>query len=359
MGRNSAVVVPVDVSPSYQVRVGSGTLVEVAGLVVEATVAVVSDDRVAALYAQRLLETLEGAGKRCRLYTVAPGEASKTLAPYERLLRALATDGFDRGSAVVALGGGVIGDLAGFVAASFMRGIAFYQVPTTLLAMVDASVGGKTGLNLPEGKNLVGAFWQPRVVVADVDLLRSLPARTFRQGAVEAYKHGLLADEGLWRRFQRGDITPDLEPAAMSDFVASAVRVKATVVAQDTFEADTRAHLNLGHTLGHALEAVSGHSLGHGDAVAYGLLFAGLLATGRGWRDLTDELGAFLEWVSPDPLPTPTFDQLEPFLDRDKKNLSGQRRFVLLRDVGDPVVVDDIDRDAQHSAWQALVRSYG
>jgi 3-dehydroquinate synthase len=219
--------------------------------------------------------------------------------------------------------------------------------------MVDASVGGKTAVNLPEGKNLVGAFWQPRAVLADVETLRTLPPQQFRQGAVELFKHGLLADPALLARFDDG-LSAGSPPAVLADAVARSVAVKAEVVAGDEREAGARAYLNLGHTLAHALEAVSDHALGHGDAVAYGLAYAALLARARGWADLMPRVRRLLAWLEPAPLPAADFAALEPYLDRDKKAAAGRRRFVLLEDVGRPRLVDDVPHTAQVEAWSRL-----
>jgi 3-dehydroquinate synthase len=276
------------------------------------------------------------------------------MARFETLVRAFARDGLDRGVPVVALGGGVVSDLAGFVAASYLRGVALYVMPTSVLAMVDASVGGKTAVNLSEGKNLVGAFWQPRAVIADVSTLRTLPDREFRLGAVEAFKHGLLADETLLEILNDPDFLPRGEPEVLIDRIARSVRVKADVVASDEREAGARAHLNLGHTLGHALEAVTDHRLPHGDAVAYGLLYAAVLGQQRGYRDWSSSARRLIEWLEPQALPDVDFEALEPYIQRDKKNRLGRVRFVLLEAIGRPVVVDDVTREEQRAAWTSV-----
>ena len=354
MEASASVSVPVEVGDGYDIVIGSGLLAVPGDLIDHRQLAIITDERIEQLYAVPLRDALVAAGRRVHLYPVPSGEISKGFATFERLLRAMVRDGLDRGAAVVALGGGVIGDLAGYCAASFLRGVALYQLPTTLLAMVDASVGGKTGLNLPEGKNLVGAFWQPRRVVTDVDTLHTLTGDDLRQGAVEAYKHGLLADAVLWREVGSGGFSADASSGELIDLVARAVRVKADVVAADSHEHGVRAHLNLGHTLGHALEIASSHHLGHGEAVAYGLLFAAHLARDRGWADLCSEVRSFVTWVEPAPLPDSSFDQLMALMSRDKKRVDGRLRWVLLRDVAEPVVVDDIDTEALRRAWNAL-----
>lgn len=343
----------VRVTPPYPVVVGAGVLGDLGRIVHERDVAVISDAHVAPLYAGAVERAMTDAGKRVRSWTVPAGEDSKSIATWQHLLRQLAGAGLGRDAAVVALGGGVVGDLAGFVAASYLRGVAFYQVPTSLLAMVDASVGGKTGLDLPEGKNLVGAFWQPRAVVADVRTLASLPEREFRHGTVELVKHGFLADPTLLQRFDAG-WAPGIEDEALVDAVTRSVAVKAAVVAADEREAGPRAHLNLGHTLAHALEAITAHAMPHGEAVAYGLLYAALLGRARGMADLVPRMQRLVRWVDPAPLPDVPFEALAPYLARDKKVAAGRLRFVLLEDVGRPCVVDDVAAAEQATAWQAL-----
>lgn len=352
--------IDVAVTPPYPVRIGSSLLAEtVAEVVTEQHVALVSDEQVAAHYADRVARALTDAGKRCTRFVVAPGEPSKSLATFGRLLSEMVEAGFDRGGAVLALGGGVVGDLAGYVAASYMRGIAFYQCPTSLLAMVDASVGGKTGINLSEGKNLVGAFWQPRTVVIDVDTLRTLPEAEFRQGTVELYKHGLLADASILDQVPGPDYRQDAPSDVLVDLIGRSVRVKADIVAADEREQGQRAFLNLGHTLAHALEAHShqhGSSpLPHGDAVAYGLLFVAHIAAARGYTDETDRIRDFVRWVSPRPLDVPDFSHLLPYLARDKKHVGGAQRWVLLERIGKPTLVSDLREDELRRAWTALV----
>jgi 3-dehydroquinate synthase len=242
-----------------------------------------------------------------------------------------------------------------------MRGIAFYTLSTTLLGMVDAAVGGKTGVNLPEGKNLVGAFWQPKAVLMDVLALTSLPEHVFREGAVELFKHGLLADPHLLKDVQHPEFRRDGSPDFLEQTVTRSVKVKADVVAEDERETGRRAHLNLGHTLGHALEAYSHQTptpLSHGDAVTYGLLFATRLAAARGYADETERVAAFLRWVNPRPLPETSLDTLLPFIARDKKHLERQR-WVLLERVGLPRIVDDVSEAELHSAWAYLQQTVG
>jgi 3-dehydroquinate synthase len=292
------------------------------------------------------------------LLEVPPGEDSKSPGTWADLHARLAAAGCDRDTWVCAVGGGVVGDLAGFVAATWLRGVPFVQVPTTLLAMVDASVGGKTGLDLPAGKNLVGAFWQPRVVVADVATLATLPGGVLREGAVELYKHALLSDAPWRSAFHapggQAGLPGGLGDDAWTRLVADGVRVKIDVVRQDPQEAGVRATLNLGHTLAHALESATGHRLTHGTAVAYGLVFAALLGRARGWVDWVDDALAVARWAARAPLPDPSFSTLLGYMGRDKKRRAGRLRFVLLETLGGPRLADDLTEAELERAWADL-----
>jgi len=295
----------VGVEPPYEVWVGTGDdllprALADAGASRASRVAIVTDDRVAAAgHAERAAESWRSLGVTPLRLVVPAGEASKSVSVWAGLHDQLAAAACDRDTWVCAVGGGVVGDLAGFVAATWLRGVPFVQVPTTLLAMVDASVGGKTGLDLPAGKNLLGAFWQPRVVVADVAALGTLAPPVLREGAVELYKHALLTDASWRGRYHPPGGTAGLPPGLSADdwtaLVADGVRVKADVVAGDPFESGARAYLNLGHTLAHALEAAGGHALAHGTAVAYGLVYAALLGRGRGAVDWVDDAAAIAD----------------------------------------------------------------
>ncbi|MFW5691664.1 MAG: 3-dehydroquinate synthase [Chloroflexota bacterium] len=299
---------------------------------------VISNTTVAPLYADRLT----GPPLEARPVTVPDGETYKTLETVSRAYSELIAAGMDRGGTVYALGGGVIGDMAGFVAATYMRGVRFVQVPTTLLAMVDSSVGGKVGVDLPEGKNLVGAFKQPDRVLIDPDVLRTLPPQEWRSGMAEVIKHGLLADESL--------LDTTLHASANAEaLVARAVQVKVDVVEQDPFERGERAHLNLGHTFAHAIEQVSGYAWPHGEAVGFGLLAAARLsyAWGLCQPELVDIVDRLLDETG---LPRDIGD-LDPAaiwqaMRTDKKWRDGVSRFVLLREIGRPLIVENIPQDA-------------
>jgi 3-dehydroquinate synthase len=245
--------------------------------------AVITDSRVAELYGARVLAALRDAGLRARLFVFPAGEWNKTRQTWAELTDALLASRLGRDGAVVALGGGVAGDLAGFVAATFLRGIPYVQAPTTLLAMIDASIGGKTGVDVPAGKNLVGAFHQPRGVVADIDPLATLPRPHVAAGMAEAIKHAVVADAAYLEALLADAAAiraRDLD--ALERVVARSVAIKDAVVADDPLEGGRRQVLNFGHTIGHAVEARSGYSLLHGEAVAIGMAAEALLAESAG-----------------------------------------------------------------------------
>jgi 3-dehydroquinate synthase len=347
-------VVQVQVSQPYPIYLGEHLNSFIAETIGEKQLVIISDTTVASLYAQALLEALESHSKKVTLHVVAVGEDSKSPQVFASALGALARANLDRKSAVIALGGGVVGDLSGFVAASYMRGIAFYQIPTNVLSMVDSSVGGKTGINLPEGKNLVGAFWQPQAVLMDMNTLRSLPQSEFRQGAVELFKHGLLADPSILPDVENPEFNPKGDAEFLRDIIQRSVQVKADIVAIDEKEQNIRAYLNLGHTLAHALESATHHRLSHGEAVAYGLVFDAYLAKQRGYADETERVLRFLHWMNPKPLGIKDLADLEPYMLRDKKNEAGKVKFVILKKIGEPVMVDDVTLLEREQAWEFL-----
>ena len=243
-------------------------------------VIVISDDTVAGLHVSTVVDALRDKGLDAALLTFTPGEENKTLATVHRLYDAALTAGVDRRTPIIAYGGGVVGDVAGFVAATLLRGLPYAQVPTTVLAQVDSSVGGKTGVDLPQGKNLVGAFHQPKWVFVDVAHLATLPAREIRAGLAEAVKHAALADPTMLDRITAaGHALSNGDADALAEVIGRAIQIKADVVADDELEAGKRAILNFGHTLGHALEAATGYTeLRHGEAVALGMRFAARLS---------------------------------------------------------------------------------
>ncbi len=237
------------------------------------TVMLISDDTVMSLYGAQVTASLENGGFTVHTFAFPHGEEQKSLATWQAMLSAMAEKHLTRTDRVVALGGGVTGDMAGFAAASYLRGIAFVQIPTTLLSMVDSSVGGKTGVNLPAGKNLAGAFHQPSLVLCDPAVLSTLPRDTLLDGVAEAVKMGVLGDEELFGWFEEGDFDTHME-----DIIQRCVAAKAQVVAEDELDKGNRQLLNLGHTLGHAIEKLSGFGISHGHAVAIGMVYAARLA---------------------------------------------------------------------------------
>ncbi len=334
----------------YDVTVGSGLLEDAGALVPELPGAerafVVADGRVAERYLGPLERGLAGRGLSCVHLGVPEGEEAKSLPTMTALLRQLATQEAHRDDVIVALGGGAVGDLSGFVAATYMRGIPFVQVPTTLTAQVDAAIGGKTAVNLPEGKNLVGAFHQPVAVLADVDTLQTLSERDLHSGLAEIAKYGLTLDLELLERLER-DPGPLLgrERHVLEDVVARCVRAKAGVVGEDERDGGRRLVLNYGHTLGHALErldAFAGRT--HGEAIAVGMVFAARLSEAEGLAPaglasrhvrLLSSLGLETGGALP-----PSDDVLAAM--RMDKKYRGGVRFVLLADVGRPVVADSV-----------------
>ncbi len=257
-------------SKAYSVKIGSGLLTdlgaEAAALVKPGKAAIVSDSNVWPLYGKPAAESLKNAGFDPVHFVFPAGEESKNGETYLQLLNFLAENGLSRSDLMIALGGGVVGDLAGFTAATYLRGIAYIQVPTTLLAAVDSSVGGKTAIDLPAGKNLCGAFYQPRLVLCDTDTLSTLPREIFRDGCAEVIKYGVLYDPALFAHLEDKGLSFDLEAV-----IAQCVEHKRNVVMEDEFDTGARMKLNLGHTVGHGVEASSHFTVSHGKAVAIGM----------------------------------------------------------------------------------------
>ena len=275
-----------------------------------------------------------------------PGEKHKTLASVEGLLRQMVEAGGDRGSLLIAFGGGIVGDVGGFVASIFMRGIPYIQVPTTFLAQVDSSVGGKTGVNLPEGKNLVGSFHQPLAVFADIGVLATLPDRELRAGLMESVKAGIIRDRSLVRFMEEhAEEVLGRDPKALEKVIAASIRMKAGVVSQDERESGLRMILNFGHTVGHALEQATGYkTLLHGEAVGWGMVAALYVARERGTitgRQL-ERLEKLIHLYGPLPALKLRASKVVASTGSDKKNVGGVRRFVLPLGIGDAGVVEDV-----------------
>jgi len=329
---------------SYEVVVGSGLLARLPTLLPNNVrahrYAVISDENVAPLYGSAVLEALTSTGVDARLYSFPPGEASKTRENWSMLTDAMLDDGHGRDSCVVAVGGGVTGDLAGFVASTYLRGIPVVQVPTNYLAMIDASVGGKTGVDVRAGKNLVGSFHAPRAVFADSDTLATLPDAERVQGLVEAFKHGAILDAAYldWLT-TAADRLLAVDTETATEAIVRSVRIKADVVTRDEREGGVRQVLNFGHTVGHALEAATGYAMGHGTAVAAGMLLEAELGERLGITEggTRAQIASSLSrlGLSLDSVPSVDPEAAMGFLASDKKARSGRPRYVLLRRLGE------------------------
>lgn len=349
---------------AYSILIDTG-LLERAGILLAETVhpcrvMLVTNPTVAQWYLQPVRQSLQAAGFHVHTAVVPDGEEYKNLETARTLYGHAASACLDRSDLVVALGGGVIGDLAGFVAATYLRGVGFVQVPTTLLAQIDSSIGGKVGVNLPEGKNLVGAFYQPRLVLSDASVLYTLPEREIRAGLIEMLKHGLLEPEyfAWYEKALPGLLA--LEESTLIKGIAGSCRIKAEIVAADEREAGRRALLNLGHTVGHGLEKAAGYGRWrHGEAVGFGLIIAGRLALRL--HALTREELARLESAVRTTLgviPSITPEMVEPILEammRDKKTIADRLHFVLPMGLGTAAVDTRAEPDMVRSELKALI----
>lgn len=353
-------VVPVELGTrSYEVRIGQGLLAraatEIAPLLRRRKVAVITDDTVAATHLMELARAFEMAGITLTALTIPPGEQSKGWPQLARCVEWLLEQKVERRDVVVAFGGGVVGDLVGFASAILRRGVRFVQIPTTLLAQVDSSVGGKTGINTAQGKNLVGAFHQPSLVLADIDVLETLPARDFLAGYGEVVKYGLLGDAAFfdWLEVNGPDLARD--PAKRQYAVTRSVQMKAGIVSRDETEEGERALLNLGHTFCHALEKATGYSdrLLHGEGVAIGCALAFELSQRLGLcsQEAPSRVRAHLRAmgtkvdIADIQGSLPSAEALLALMGQDKKVVDGKLRFILARGVGEAFVADDVPHD--------------
>lgn len=336
---------------SYPIRIKSGLLAEI-GLdlherKIGAKYGVISDDRVAALYGDRFMRSLHDAGIRAELITFPAGEASKHLQTIAVLSSELAQRGFDRKDALIALGGGVTGDITGFLASIYLRGIPFVQVPTTLLAQVDSSVGGKTGVDIPEGKNLVGTFYQPNAVYIDIDVLHTLPQDELRGGLAEVIKYGVIHDAAFFSFLEQNrKAVFSLQQDVLVKLVARCCEIKAWVVEQDEREGGLRRILNFGHTIGHAVEAASGFQLIHGYAVAIGMGAAAELA-GRAGCLSAEDAESIRRLIAAYGLPTAVpagldREAVKKYLLNDKKTVGGRVFYVLPEAIGRVKITDQV-----------------
>lgn len=349
LGRSSVRIVPVALGErSYVIWVKPGLLSHVgelyAGYHLGPRAAIITDTTVARLYGELITNSLRRNGIEAFVVTVPPGEAHKSLHTAEMLYTRLLEAGLDRQATIIALGGGVIGDLAGFVASTFLRGVTYVQIPTTLLAQVDSSVGGKTGVNHPLGKNLIGTFYQPRGVFIDPTVLKTLPERERWSGLAEVIKYGLIRDSALFAHLEAELESLAEQPEALSDVIARCCAIKAEIVSADEREGGLRRFLNFGHTVGHALEAASEYQLRHGEAIAWGMLVAARLSHHKAGLSVP-ELERIEKLLARFPRPSLAQVDLERALElmrRDKKARDGKVQFVLLRAISEPVLCDSV-----------------
>ena len=358
---------------SYDIHIGSGLIEKIASLVPvkleNKALFVVTDENIATSYGRAVYEALKRAlPASVQLLALPPGEPTKCWAMLERVMNWMLDNGAGRDSVLFAVGGGVIGDLGGFAAALALRGIAYVQVPTSLLAQVDSSVGGKTAIDMDQGKNLVGAFHQPCTVVCDANVLKTLPRRELMAGYAEIVKYGLIGDAEFFEWLEKhGKDVCALDPKAVAKAVEVSCRKKAEIVARDETEQGERMLLNLGHTFGHALEAASGYDgrqILHGEAVAIGMVLAYRLSVHMGLCPEKDarRVEAHLASIG---LPTAiakifpplgkTEDEIIAYMKRDKKAMEGNIRFILTRGIGEAFVSDDVTvHDVRHVISQSM-----
>jgi len=340
---------------SYPIHIGDGALRGLGAFVAARLEArrclLVSDTRVAPLYGDAATASLEAAGFTVTHHTIPEGEPSKSIDPFMAIQDALVAMAADRATPVIALGGGVVGDLTGFAASCYMRGVPFVQVPTTLLAQVDSSVGGKTAINHPQAKNTIGCFYQPQLVVADTATLATLERRQLLAGFAEVVKYGVIWDAELFAQLERDlDAILALDPDALAPVIHRCCAIKAEVVSRDEREGGLRAILNFGHTLGHAVEALAGYGeILHGEAVAMGMVAAARLGEtlGRTEPGTATRIEQLLARAGlPTAFPALPADHLLATLTHDKKATAGIPRFVLARKLGEVEIVDQVAEGA-------------
>jgi 3-dehydroquinate synthase len=338
---------------SYPIHIGPGLLTQsdlIVPHLLQKRVMVVTNTTVAPLYLAQLTATLESAGVKVAKVVLPDGEAYKNWETLNLIFDALLTDRAERKTTLIALGGGVIGDMTGFAAACYQRGVPFVQIPTTLLSQVDSSVGGKTGINHPLGKNMIGAFYQPKVVLADTDTLQTLPARELSAGLAEVIKYGLIWDAEFlaWLEANMDNLRA-LDAAAIAHAIYRSCEIKAQVVGEDEREGGIRAILNLGHTFGHAIETGMGYGNWlHGEAVAAGMVMAAQASQRMGWiseADVSRTRALIRAAGLPDVAPDLGVDTWLEYMGHDKKVEGGKMRFVLLKKLGEAVITGDVPRD--------------
>ena len=347
---------------SYPILIGPGLLRDSAALresIPARGLLIVTNETIAPLYLQTLTDSLEEslAGRRIQSVILPDGESYKTLASLALIIDALVDARLNRDAAVIALGGGVVGDMAGFAASCYQRGIDYVQVPTTLLAQVDSSVGGKTGVNHPKAKNMIGAFYQPRCVLADTETLGSLPDREYRAGLAEVVKYGLIYDASFFAWLEtQADALLARDARAVMHAIKRSCEIKAEVVSVDEREQGLRAILNLGHTFGHAIETATGYGTWlHGEAVAAGMVMAAAMSERLGWlpgADRSRAVGLLTRLGLPVQPPRIGSERARELMGMDKKVLDGKLRLVLLRRLGQADVVGDYSKAALDATLQ-------
>jgi len=348
---------------SYDILIDSGLLSRLPELFrkygVGSHLFLIANSNVFKLHGEKLLKTLNGAGFQAIQILIPDGEKYKNLQTLENIYTYLIAQGADRHSTILALGGGVTGDLAGFGAATFHRGVPYIQLPTTLLSQVDSSVGGKTGVNHSQGKNLIGAFYQPYLVCIDTDTLATLPARELQSGMYEVLKYGLISDADFFDYLEAHlAAIHERRPEVIENVISRCCEIKAEVTSLDENEADLRRILNFGHTFGHGLEAATGYGcLTHGEAVGYGMIAAVLLSERRGYLDAATVERVIQAICRIGPLPDITSVSLDSVLQamaRDKKRQHGRINFVLLKEIGKTIIENDLDQATLHDIWDRI-----
>ncbi len=351
---------------SYEIAIAPSSLdqlgEQMAGLKLGKKVLLVSNPMIFKHYGERAIASLKAHGFDVTSCTLPPGERYKTLNSVQKIYDAALENRLERSSTMVALGGGVIGDMTGFAAATWLRGINVVQIPTTLLAMVDSAIGGKTGVNHPQGKNLIGAFHQPRLVLIDPFVLKTLPMREFRAGMAEVIKYGIIWDAQLFAQMEeskRLDQLRYLKPELIDTILTNSCQAKADVVSKDEKEAGLRAILNYGHTIGHAVESLTGYRVvNHGEAVAIGMVAAGQIAVELGmWQKAEAERQHTLIQKTGLPTQLPTGVDIEAIIEAlqtDKKVLEGKVRFILPTQLGAVTITDQVPSDTIRQVLQEM-----
>lgn len=337
--------ISVNTGNKYDVLLGKTILSQIGTFALEVfppcKICIVTDDNVNLLYGNLVSAALKKAGFDPTIFSFVPGETSKSIDTYGRCLEFLGSEKFTRTDGIISLGGGIPGDLAGFIAATYLRGIKFIQVPTTFLAAVDSSVGGKTGINLSFGKNLAGAFWQPALVVCDVDTFKTLSHETFLDGVAEAIKYGIILDENLFHTIDaEAPLTASFE--GLTDIISTCVEIKAKIVAVDERDTGIRQLLNLGHTIGHAIEKCSGYAISHGHAVATGMAIVAKASKEFGYTDerTLSQINQLLVKHGFQLTTSFSAEQLLPVLLNDKKRGGDQINLIIPSKIGSSTIIE-------------------